>query len=151
MKKLYESWSDIEKHTLEIARQISSSRWRPDYVVGITRGGLVPASLLSQWFDCTMYTLDAEHKESNLWMCEDVDNGMNILLVNSINLTGDTINWIIDDWQLDDSTQWNQSVRFACIYDNLSSKSRVKLNYCASEISSSEIEVVFPWQEWWSR
>lgn len=75
MKKIYYSWAQIEGACVEIARQIQQSSWRPDYVVGITRGGLVPAVLLSQYLSVPMYTLmvslrDGEDCESNLWMAE---------------------------------------------------------------------------------
>jgi hypoxanthine phosphoribosyltransferase len=56
----------------------SSRRLAPDYVVGLTRGGLVPANLISQYLGCRMETLkvslrdDANSEsESNLWMAED--------------------------------------------------------------------------------
>ena len=46
MKKIFLSWRDVQKQTAEICRQITLSDWRPEYVVGITRGGLTPANLL---------------------------------------------------------------------------------------------------------
>jgi len=54
MKKIYHTWSDIEHQTQEILRQIHLDAWRPDYVVGLTRGGLVPANLISQYLGCRM-------------------------------------------------------------------------------------------------
>ena len=57
MKKIYHTWQDIERQTQEILRQITLSDWRPDYVVGLTRGGLVPANLISQYLECRMETL----------------------------------------------------------------------------------------------
>ncbi len=76
MNKIYYSWQDVEHHTQEILRQIHADAWRPDYVVGLTRGGLVPANLISQYLGCRMETLkvslrDDTECESNLWMAED--------------------------------------------------------------------------------
>jgi hypoxanthine phosphoribosyltransferase len=76
MKKIYYSWSEVEGACLDIARQLNNDKWRPDYIVGITRGGLVPATLLSQYMGVKMHTLnvslrDGEGGESNLWMAED--------------------------------------------------------------------------------
>ena len=45
MKKVYYTWQQVEGACLDIARQMSNHIWRPDYIVGITRGGLVPANL----------------------------------------------------------------------------------------------------------
>jgi hypoxanthine phosphoribosyltransferase len=41
MKKIYYSWQDVEHQTQEILRQLQRDAWMPDYVVGLTRGGLV--------------------------------------------------------------------------------------------------------------
>ena len=77
MKKIYYSWKDVEGACLEIARQLNADHWRPDYIVGITRGGLIPATLLSQYIGIKMQTLNVSLRdstidcESNLWMAED--------------------------------------------------------------------------------
>ena len=78
MKKIYHTWAQVEGACLDIARQLNSDNWRPDYVVGITRGGLVPAVMLSQYLGVKMHTLSVSLRdsagadcESNLWMAED--------------------------------------------------------------------------------
>lgn len=171
MKKEYLYWSDIENQTQEIARQISCSRWQPSYVVGLTRGGLTPATLLSQYFGCSMHTLSVRLRdggdndcESNLWMAEDAfgwrDSPENILIVDDINDSGATLNWIVNDWMSgcrphDEkwNTIWNNNVRFATLYDNLSSDFKFKIDYSAVEINKAENDVwlVFPWEDWWCR
>ena len=144
MKKVYVSWSDVQRQTQEILRQIHLDRWKPDYVVGITRGGLTPANLISQYLDCPMYALqvrlrdgDDSECESNLWMAEHAfghevydpmcseDGRKNILIVDDINDSGATINWIRQDWQNscfpDDerwAEVWGNNVRIATLYDN---------------------------------
>jgi xanthine phosphoribosyltransferase len=78
MKKIYYNWKQVEGACLDIARQLNNDNWRPDYVVGITRGGLIPATLLSQYLGVKMHTLNVSLREnsggdceSNLWMAED--------------------------------------------------------------------------------
>ena len=41
--KFYYSWTDIENCCLDIVNKMYADDWRPDYIVGITRGGNVPA------------------------------------------------------------------------------------------------------------
>ena len=51
-KKVYYSWQEIEDMTSDIAQQIAvdNDGFKPDYVVGLTRGGLIPATMLSHYF-----------------------------------------------------------------------------------------------------
>ena len=177
MKKIYSTWQDVERQTQEILRQINLDRWRPDYVVGLTRGGLVPANLISQYLECRMETLkvslrDGSEQESNLWMAEDAfghsdydpmtsDNGRkNILIVDDINDSGATLNWIREDWQSGCFSKdkrwkevWGNNVRVACLYDNESSKSKLDVAYSAITINKADKDVwiVFPWESWWQR
>lgn len=168
MKKIYHTWADIERQTHEILRQIHLDRWRPDYVVGLTRGGLVPANLISQYLECRMETLkvslrDGMEQESNLWMAEDafgheMEKPKNILIVDDINDTGATLNYIREDWPSgcfpDDprwSGVWGNNVRVACLYDNESSLSKLDVAYSAVTVNKADKDVwiVFPWESWW--
>jgi hypoxanthine phosphoribosyltransferase len=85
----------------------------------------------------------------------------NILVVDDINDTGATINWILNDWQsgcLPDDERWldqiwNQNVKFATIFDNLASESKVKMDYVGEEINKAEnpVWIEFPFEEWWTK
>jgi xanthine phosphoribosyltransferase len=177
MKKILVSWSDIESQTQEILRQLHRDSWQPDYVVGLTRGGLVPANLISQYLDVPMETLKVSLRdsaigpESNLWMAEHAfgygvhdtvasgDARKNILIVDDINDSGATLNWIRQDWQssclpydprwIDEI--WGHNVRVAVLYDNESSKSEIPVSYSAVDLNKAEEDVwiCFPWEEFW--
>jgi hypoxanthine phosphoribosyltransferase len=175
MKKIYHTWQDVECQTQEILRQLHIDAWCPDYVVGLTRGGLVPANLISQYLGCRMETLkvslrDETECESNLWMAEDAyghrefdpqasdDGRKRILIVDDINDSGATLNWIREDWQsgcFPKDKRWKQvwgnNVRVACLYDNESSKSKLDVTYSAVTINKADKDVwiVFPWESWW--
>ena len=45
-KKFY-SWHDVEVMCTNIVTQMYKDKWTPDYIVGITRGGNVPAAIIS--------------------------------------------------------------------------------------------------------
>ena len=51
IKKHYYNWADVERACLSIALQMYNDNWKPDYIVGITRGGNVPATILSNMLD----------------------------------------------------------------------------------------------------
>ena len=162
MKKIFYSWSEVEGAVLEIARQMhNDDNWRPDYIVGLGRGGLIPATLLSHYTNIPMQTLDVSlrdggFKVSNLGMSEDAYEGKNILVVDDINDQGSTIAWIMQDWEascLPSETQWQsvwgQNVRFAALTNNLASKEDV--DYSVWEVNKAEEDcwLVYPWEEFW--
>jgi hypoxanthine phosphoribosyltransferase len=157
MKKVYVSWNDVQRQVQELVRQMWQDRWVPDYVVGITRGGLTPANLISQYLDVPMETLKvslregSESCESNFWMQEDALADRNILIVDDINDSGATLNWIRDDWGSD--VEWGSNVRVAVLYDNESSDSIHTPDYSAESINKAADPqwIVFPWEEWWRR
>jgi hypoxanthine phosphoribosyltransferase len=157
MKKIFVSWNDVQRQVQELVRQMWQDRWAPDYVVGITRGGLTPANLISQYLGVPMETLKvslregAESCETNCWMPEDALADRNILIVDDINDSGATLNWIRDDWGSE--IEWGQNVRVAVLYDNESSESIHTPDYSAESINKAADPqwIVFPWEEWWRR
>ena len=181
MNKLIINDEKLKKLVSKICRDITLSDWRPDYVVGLTRGGLVPAVMISHYFNVPCETLkvslrDGGECESNLWMAEDAitpemietdgfpqyeHTRKNILIVDDINDTGATVNWIIDDWPsgchpdnpLWQNDVWNVNVRFAMLVDNLSSNAYVKMDYTGMEVNKAEndVWVDFPWEDWWTK
>jgi hypoxanthine phosphoribosyltransferase len=165
MKKIYYSWKDVEGACLELARQVITSQWRPDYIVGITRGGAIPAVMLSQFFNVPMRPLQVSLRDggdcvSDLGMAEDAfgheEDPKNILIVDDINDQGSTIAWIKKDWPsgcFPDHNQWTKTwghnVRFATLTNNMASKETV--DYSVWEVNKAEEDcwLVYPWEEFW--
>jgi hypoxanthine phosphoribosyltransferase len=181
IKKKYYSWQDVEDACVNIALQMYKCNWRPDYIVGITRGGNVPATILSNMLGVRGEALkvslrdnyNGESSESNCWMAEDafgyvnederdtlksrwdLNKRKNILVVDDINDTGATFNWIKEDWQsscLPNETGawdsvWNSNVRFATITENLSSEFD-GVQYYYDEVNKAEEDcwLVYPWE-----
>lgn len=174
MNKLIIDNTQFKGLVASICRDITNTDWRPDYVVGLTRGGLLPAVMISHYFSVPMKSLDISlrdggDQESNLWMAEDAfgynrPDGLpaakNILVVDDINDQGTTLNWLMNDWQsgcLPSDERWNhvwnQNVRFAVVVDNLSSKCTVSMDYVGMEVNKAEKDVwiEFPYEEWWTK
>ena len=163
----------VKSRVLEIARQMFKEDFRPDYIVGLTRGGLVPAVMLSHYLDVPMYALDPN--ESNLWMAEeafgyvpsdqqeiiksrwDVSYRKNILVMDDINDSGNTFKRLIEDWQggclpKEESawnSVWHNTTKFAVLIENQASD--FDADFVGLEINKAENPewCVFPWESWW--
>lgn len=165
MKKFYLKWADVEHQVAYIAAQLYQSNWRPDYIVGIHSGGSIPAVMLAKMLNIKSYSLDVRLRdgngncESNCWMSEDAfgyETQKNILIVDDINDTGKTIEWIKQDWKklcMPNNPKWDhvwgQNVKVAVLVNNLSSNTIV--DYHSMEINKAEENswIVFPWEEWY--
>jgi hypothetical protein len=51
VNKIYYTWKDFDKDVVKLFNQITKSKWIPDYLVGITRGGLPLGVSLSNYMD----------------------------------------------------------------------------------------------------
>lgn len=196
MNKLILTDKDIKKLVSKVCRDITLSGWRPNYVVGISRGGLVPAVMISHYLNVPMKPLQVSLRDggecvSDCGMAEDAlgypkqerfiadenDVGAvldaaadllempespykNILIVDDINDTGATFNWIMKDWPAiclpndeDWKWVWNNNVRFAVLVDNLASECAVKMDFVGMEVNKAEKDVwiEFPYEAWWEQ
>lgn len=179
-KKKFYTWEDIEKMCVHIMRDMYLDNWIPDYIVGITRGGNVPATILSNMLNvpgdalCVSFRDNSLANESNCAMAEDAfgyseipqdgyyntTNGSDpykrkkILIIDDINDTGRTFNWIMKDWQescLPNDPAWKKiwlnNVRFAVLTENLSSNFEHVSYYCDTvNKAEDDVWLVYPWE-----
>lgn len=136
--------------------------WTPTCVVGITRGGLVPATMISHFLGVPMCSLDVSMSndgpfggQTTTWLPEEINNGHRFLVVDDINDTGATFAWIKKDWQTTvqffepngSDWPWNH-IKFSALIHNRPSP--VRTDFAGMEINKDldPSWVVFPWESW---
>ncbi|MET0239954.1 MAG: phosphoribosyltransferase family protein, partial [Sphingobium sp.] len=137
--------ADIEA----VACQIERSDWRPDYIVGIGRGGLVPGAFLSHRTGIPLLSIDHSSKVEafaqrlliHLAGCSEA--GERFLFIDDINDSGKTIVHFRDTVR-DNGNPAN--VRFAALVNNRSSCTTVDYFSWSIDRTVDKDWFVFPWE-----
>ena len=133
-----------------VASALESDGWTPDHIVGIGRGGLVPAAYLSHRTGISLLSVDyssgvpsfAEELIEKLAVA--TQEGRSILLVDDINDSGGTIETLRKS--LLDHGAAEAGVRVAVLIDNLRSRAKVEYRSRTIDRSSDKRWFVFPWE-----
>ena len=122
-----------------------ADNWRPDYIVGLTRGGNIPATIISNMLNIPCEAMKVSFRnddrvDKDFWLSELVQE-KNILIVDDINDTGNTL--------ADIKKKFNcfiKNIKFAVLINNKSSLFEV--DYYGSEIDKNidNSWIVFPWE-----
>ena len=89
-------WNTIDDLVKEVANRASS--FKPTHIVGITRGGLIPAVMLSHSFDLPMETLGVSFRDNRAThhtKFKPIDDAR-YLIVDDINDSGTTFKVVSD-------------------------------------------------------
>jgi len=133
-----------------VAEKVVADPWRPDFLVGIGRGGLVPAAYLSHRLDIAMLSVDVSSGEAGfadellVKLAAKMNAGQRILIVDDINDSGGTIASLQD--ALAAQGGGGERVRVAVLLNNL--RSRANVDYWSRTIDRDEDKrwFVFPWE-----
>ena len=161
MKKTYLTWQDVESHCSALVEQMQKIGWNPTVVVGLTRGGLLPGKMISHYLNVDMCALDVSLRDNHFagptstWIPEEIANGHRILIVDDINDTGATFEWIRKDWAL--STKWLKpqaagwpwsNIKFAALVHNSNSTQPTDFSAMTINKALDPQWICFPWELW---
>lgn len=160
MRKMFYQYTDMIGDIHRINRGISLSGWKPNYIMGITRGGLIPAIHMSHWWEvplivCNKTTRDNKigNDNNNDWVktVNNLINGINdinILVVDDICDSGETFDVIkteiLKESHINDVQNY---LRFASLIYNESGKEFVP-DWYGTTINKMEnpVWIVYPWE-----
>lgn len=143
----YETFlSDLEA----IARQLDADTWKPDFLVGVGRGGLVPAAYLSHRTAITMLSVD--HSSGDAAFAGELleklaaksREGSRILIVDDINDSGSTLDYLREVLVSHGCSE--PHIRVAVLVNNVSSRARVEYAGTHMDRAQDKRWFVFPWE-----
>lgn len=131
------TWTELQNELKTLRGKINYS---PDVIVGIARGGLIPARLLSTHLSvkdmfCLAVKKIGDRRKVTVTIDEDI-NGKNILLVEDMLETGRSL--IIAKQYLEER---GANVKTACLY--IMPASEITPDYYLKEVDRA---VKFPWE-----
>jgi hypoxanthine phosphoribosyltransferase len=143
------SWEDCHYMTILMKRQMNRDGWSPEYIIGLSRGGNVPATIFSHLFNVPARILNVSFRDFPEQ--DDMDKffswahltNKNVLVVDDINDSGKTLEYVRNTYK-----HWMapEKVRYAALVHNIPSVFPV--NYFGKTIDKSQhdVWVTFPWE-----
>ena len=156
-KKLHVSYDDMHQLLNSMFRSMAKDKYKPDLIVGITRGGLIPAVHVSHYFDVPMTTIQYSLRDhtsisDNLIpysILRAMSDKKQVLFVDDICDEGHTLFNIYEDidkhislHSLDKST-----TKSAVLHHNLGA-TLFTPDYCGMEINKVEdpVWIIYPYE-----
>ncbi len=131
------TWETLEQEVRELAQKVD---YRPDYIVGVVRGGLIPARLLSSYLGIKdMYCLTVKKTEEGRMVTTEISAdlaGKKVLLVEDMLETGKSL--VVAKEYLESK---GAEVKSACLYT-------MPISEVTPDFSLRQVEEVatFPWE-----
>jgi hypoxanthine phosphoribosyltransferase len=142
------SWSKFDNDIIFLYQKILSQHWIPDYIVGVKRGGLVPAIKLSHLLSKPMIMMSYQLRDSidnsiRLLEAQTLPKDKNVLIVDDICDSGETITDIIQKF----IEEGFNSVKTCALYFN--DKQSFNIDFFANIIdrNTNAQWIIFPWEQ----
>jgi len=140
------NWNQVEDYTLSICKEMDRNGYKPEAIVGLLRGGVVPARIISDYFGIILdfFTLDVKlYKGINLrddvpkikHFFGDIEN-KRVLIIDDILDSGMTMNAVLEYFK-------GKDVKTATLF--WKEKNLKKPDYYC-KIAKENEWIIFPWE-----
>lgn len=141
MEKIFYSWKDLDQDILLLISQMKG--WTPDYVIGVKRGGLVPAVKLSHVLNKPLLILNCQLRDSEdlcVKLLEEIPEDENLLVVDDICDSGETFE------KISRKLKNYKEIKFCALYNNI--RQNFLTDYKARKIDRERDKrwITFPWE-----
>ncbi|KQU47458.1 phosphoribosyltransferase [Sphingomonas sp. Leaf339] len=144
------SQSDFLTAIHDLAAKLAADTWAPHFIIGVGRGGLVPAVFLSHASGLPTLSVDYSSQvkdfadEPLVKLAARTRDGERLLFLDDINDSGRTITHLRT--ALAAAGAVPGAVRFATLIDNESSAERVDYRHRTIDRRTTKDWFVFPWE-----
>lgn len=154
MNKRYIGWETVDRQVKRLINEVKNSEWTPDLIVGVVRGGTIPAVWMSNIMSVPAEMAKVsfrddvvKHPVLSLTLLKTIAKpNFKTLIVDDINDSGETLTWIQNKIR-EFSLEAEKQVKYSCLMDNTPSIFK-GLDYSAERINKDlDPEwIVFPWE-----
>ena len=149
MEKIYFTIEEMIDSIKKISVQLVDSKFDPEVIISINRGGCIAGIYLSHYLDKPHEVINIELRDSNvepdlISIKEKIKQFKSALIIDDINDSGNTIGVIKDL-----SKHLSTNIHFAVLINKSESKSKVE--YYGKMVNNKLHDnwYVFPWENWW--
>ena len=142
---------DFDKDIETLVRKINKSKVEFNYIVALSRGGLIPGVVLSHKLDLRLVPINWStrdnpmDREYNCWIPEDINEGKKVLVVDDIIDSGEALRTMFEDWSSSVSNKLNaENIYIASLIYNKDQS--IVPNFYGTKISRKKTP---EWFEFW--
>lgn len=151
--KLIYTHENMVRDMQSMYREMHLDGYKPDVVVGITRGGLIPSVYASHYFAVDLVTINVSFRDTKVLdpvtqMLELMKEGRSLLLVDDICDSGETLEWIYEQLHQEVPELMTTHLKTAVLIHNEGCQS-FSPDYQGTTINKVEEDVwiCFPWEQ----
>jgi len=146
-EKIYLTYDDVLSMMKNLEYEVS--RMRPDLIVGIARGGLLPALHLSHALDVPLECMEWSTRDSGMQTFsgiveEELNDGKTVVFVDDINDSGLTMNQIVEQYTYNPNFVTRPHMRFVSLVEKVGSNFETDARALRID---DERWFVFPWEK----
>jgi uncharacterized protein len=144
------SHDQLVADVLALAAALAADDWRPTCLIGVGRGGLVPAVYLSHASGLPTLSCDLSSQVKDfaddvlIRLAQRTHQGERLLFVDDINDSGRTIGLLRA--RLAEAGAVEGAIRFATLLDNIASSQRIDYRARTLDRTVTKDWFVFPWE-----
>jgi hypoxanthine phosphoribosyltransferase len=160
MNKEYITWNLYDHKVKGLIKQIDESTFKPDIVVGIMRGGMIPAVMISHHFEVPCWSVPLSYRDNvaagndlnQVWGTLVLNGGKNILFVEDIVDSGKTMSSLQNFINTSLELHWcytppQPTIKYASVWFNVGQETNVDYFSIPFDRNNNKDWFVFPYEK----